>query len=70
MLCRQATQYNKSLTHLEVLGNFTNQPLEGELPDEELCGLLVTTNLSKSDGTGAETVRLLHTTSSCGLESL
>ena len=62
MLCRQATQYNKSLTHLEVLCNFTNQPLEGELPDEELCRLRVATNFTEGDGTGAEAMRLLDTT--------
>ena len=36
---------------LEVLGNLTNQTLEGELADEELGALLVTTNLAESDGT-------------------
>ena len=50
-------------TYLEVLGNLTNQPLEGELPDEELCRLLVATNFTEGDGTGAEAVRLLDTTS-------
>jgi histone H3 len=36
---------------LEVLSNFTDQTLEGELADQKLGGLLVTTNLTKSDGT-------------------
>lgn len=39
----------------------TYQTLEGQLADQELSGLLVTTNLTKSDGTGLVTVRLLDT---------
>jgi len=50
-------------TDLEVLGNFTNKPLEGELADEELSGLLVPPDLTESNGTGAESVRLLDTSS-------
>ena len=51
------------ITYLEVLSDLTNKTLEGELADEELGGLLVATNLAEGDGTGAEAVRLLHTTS-------
>lgn len=47
---------------LEVLGNLTNQTLEGELADEELGRLLVATDLTESDGTGLVAVRLLDTT--------
>jgi histone H3 len=36
---------------LEVLGDLTNQTLEGELADEQLSGLLVATDLTQSDGT-------------------
>ena len=36
---------------LEVLGNLTDETLEGELADEELGRLLVTTDLTESDGT-------------------
>lgn len=36
---------------LEVLSNLTNQTLEGELADQKLSGLLVTTDLTESDGT-------------------
>lgn len=36
---------------LEVLGDLTNQTLEGELADQKLSGLLVATDLTKSDGT-------------------
>ena len=53
-------------TDLEVLRNFTDKTLEGELADKELRRLLVPTDLTKSDGTRPETVRLLHTTS-CSL---
>ncbi len=51
--------------HLEVLCNFTNEALEGELADKELGRLLVATNFTKSDGTRPETMGLLDTTS-CG----
>ena len=50
--------------YLEVLRNFTNKPLEGQLADEELGRLLVPTDLAESDGTRPEAVRLLHTTGS------
>ena len=44
---------------LEVLGDLTNQPLEGELADEELSALLVPADLAKRDGSGAVPVGLL-----------
>ena len=40
----------------------TNETLEGELPDQELGGLLVATDFTESDRTGPVTVRLLDTT--------
>ena len=46
---------------LEILGDFTNQALERKLADEKLGTLLVTTDLTQSDGTGAITMGLLHT---------
>lgn len=49
--------------NLEILSNFTDKTLEGELPDEQLSRLLVTSNFTKSDGSRTEPVRLLHTTS-------
>lgn len=51
------------MTDLEVLSNFTDKTLEGELPDEELGGLLVPPDLTESDGTRAEPMGLLDTTS-------
>jgi hypothetical protein len=54
---------------LEVLGDLTDETLEGQLPDQELRRLLVTTDLSQSDGTGAEPVRLLNATSCLKTES-
>ena len=51
---------------LEVLGNLTDQTLEGQLPDEELSALLVTPDLTESDGTGPVTMGLLDTTCSRG----
>lgn len=53
---------------LEVLGNLSNQALEGQLSDEQLCALLVATDLTKGHGTGPVTVRLLH--SSCSRSRL
>jgi hypothetical protein len=37
------------------------QTLEGELADQQLSALLVSSNLTESDGTGLVTVRLLDT---------
>lgn len=36
---------------LKVLGDFTDQALEGEFSDEKLSGFLVATDLTESDGT-------------------
>jgi hypothetical protein len=51
---------------LEILSDFTDQTLEGELADEQLSGLLVASDFTKSDSTRAVSVGLLHTTSSGG----
>jgi hypothetical protein len=48
-------------THLEILSNLTNETLEGELPDEELSRLLITTDFTEGDGSGPETMGLLDT---------
>ena len=37
---------------LEVLGDLTDQTLEGQFADQELGGFLVTTDLTESNGTG------------------
>ena len=50
------------------MSNFTNKALEWELADQQLSRLLITPNFTKSDGTRAEPVRFLDTTSS-GLTS-
>ena len=49
-------------TDLEVLSDFANEALEGELADEELGRLLVATNFTEGDGTGPEAMGLLDTT--------
>jgi hypothetical protein len=51
---------------LEVLSDLTDQALEGELSDEELSRLLVTTDLTESDGTRLVSVGLLHTSGRWG----
>jgi len=47
---------------LEVLGDLTNETLEGKLADQELGRLLVATDLTESDGTRLIPVGLLDTT--------
>ena len=51
---------------LEVLGQLTDQALEGQLADEQLSALLVATDLTEGHGTRAVTVRLLDATDGCG----
>ena len=51
---------------LEVLGDLTDQTLEGELADQKLGGLLVTTDLTESDCSGPVTVRFLYTSGGRG----
>merc|ERR1712141_591211 len=48
---------------LEVLSDFSDQALEGQLADEKLGALLVTTDLAKSDGARPVPVGLLDTSS-------
>lgn len=49
----------ESKVGLEVLGNLTDETLEWELSDEELGGLLVSSDLTESDGSRSVPVRLL-----------
>ena len=56
----------ESQVGLEVLGNLSNQSLEGELSDEELGGLLVSSNLSQGDSSRPVSMGLLDTTSRGG----
>ena len=56
----------ESQVSLEVLGDLTDEALEGELADEELSRLLVATDLTKGDSAGAEAVGLLDATSGLG----
>lgn len=48
---------------LEVLCDLTHESLEGELPDQQLSGLLVPSDFTKGHGSRTETMGLLHTTS-------
>ena len=59
---------NRETTNLEVLGDLTNETLEGELADEQLRRLLVATNFTEGDGTRPEAMRLLDTTGGSGLQ--
>ena len=49
---------------LEVLSDLSHKALEWQLADEELSALLVTTDLTKSDGSRAVTVGLLDSSRS------
>jgi len=51
---------------LEVLSDLTDQPLEGQFADQKLSGLLVTTDLTESDGTGTIPMGFLDSTGSRG----
>ena len=48
---------------LEVLSDLTDKTLEGELADEKLGRLLVSSDLTESDGTGPVTMGLLDAAS-------
>ena len=56
----------ESKVSLVVLSQLSHQSLEGELSDEELSRLLVSSDLSKSHGTGSVSVGLLHATGGGG----
>ena len=45
---------------LEVLGDLADETLEWQLADQQLGALLVTTDLTQSDGTWPVTMGLLH----------
>merc|ERR1711936_726334 len=49
---------------LEVLGDFTDKTLEGQFADQKFSGLLVTTDFTKSHGTGTVTMGLLDSSGS------
>jgi len=51
---------------LEVLGDFSHQALEGQLADQQLSRLLVTTDLTQSHGTRPVSMGLLDPTSGRG----
>jgi hypothetical protein len=53
----------KGGANLEILCDLTHKTLEWELADEELRRLLVTTDFTECDGTRAEAMRLLDTSS-------
>ena len=51
---------------LEILGDLTDKTLERELANQEVGTLLVTTDLTESDGSWSVSVRLLDTTGGWG----
>ncbi|GFH25970.1 histone H4 [Haematococcus lacustris] len=57
---RQHSARLEAQVGLEVLGNLTDQALEGQLANEQLGGLLVLADLSQRHCSGPVAVRLLH----------
>tara|TARA_Y100001956_G_C4099500_1_gene176926 strand:- start:516 stop:911 length:396 start_codon:yes stop_codon:yes gene_type:complete len=56
----------ESQISLEVLSDFTYETLEWQFPDEELSALLVTSDLTESNGSWPVPVRLLHSSGGWG----
>jgi len=56
----------ESKVGLEVLGDFSDQSLEWKLSDQKLGGLLVSSDLSKSDGSWTVSVWLLDSSGGWG----
>ena len=56
----------ESEVRLEVLCDLSHKSLEGKLSDEKIRGLLVTSDLTKSDGSRSVSVGLLHTSGGTG----
>jgi hypothetical protein len=56
----------ESQVGLEVLGDLTDETLEGKLSDQEFGRLLVSSDLSKGDGSWSVTMRFLHSSSCWG----
>ena len=56
----------ESKVTLEVLGNLTDKTLERQLADEKVSGLLVTADLTKSDGSRSVSVGLLDSSGGGG----
>ena len=64
----------ESQVGFEILGDFTDQSLEWQLSDEQFRGFLVSSDLTKSNGTRSVTMRFLDSASgwctlSCGFGS-
>lgn len=53
----------KTQIGFEILRDFTNQTLERQFPDEQLRGLLISSDFSQSYSTGPVTMRLLDASS-------
>ena len=56
----------ESKVSLEILSNFSHQSLEWELSDQQLSGFLVSSDLTKSDGTRSVTMGFLDSSSGWG----
>jgi hypothetical protein len=54
-------------SYLKVLSDLAHEPLEWELADEQLGGLLVPPDFAEGDCARSEAMRLLHTSGGGGL---
>lgn len=63
LLQRQHSAALETQVSLEVLGDFTNQALEWELPNEQLSRLLILANLTQGNCAWPVAMWFLHTTS-------
>ena len=60
-VCTSMTAVDSPQVGLEVLRDLAHQPLEGQLADQQLCGLLVLADLTQRHSSRAVAVGLLHT---------
>ena len=58
---RKSLQARQTGTNLEILRNLTDEPLERQLSDKQLCRLLVTTYFAEGDGTRPELMGFIDT---------
>ena len=54
----------KAQISLEVLSDFADQALEGQLAEQQLSALLVSADFAQSHGSGAKAMGLLHSSGS------
>ena len=67
--CLLKSHYSRTLEAqvcLEVLSDLSDQTLEGQLPDQQFCRLLISSDFSQGHSTWSVPVRFLHSSSGRG----